>query len=188
MTTNGVSIQAIIFTKSTTFFTNVPLFSQMYHFFHKSYLEYARTRSNFLERYRTVCVPYVSMVPKNYDYRRLKAQITRTAKKKGGTTFFKKKCFCPHPTYLAWEVPLFSKNEPNFSIENEFTWETKPACSDVPECYLRPLPRAESLAEPFPGADACRSTTPGQGGQYHFFQYMNAVMPYLRGGAAIGSL
>ena len=38
--------------------------------------------SKELGRSRTFCVVYASMVPKNYDYRRLKAWITLTAKKR----------------------------------------------------------------------------------------------------------
>ena len=72
-TTYATGIQAILFTKNTTLFTKAPFFSQKYHSFHKLHFEKARTCSNFPERYRIVCVPYVSMVPKNYDYRRLKA-------------------------------------------------------------------------------------------------------------------
>ena len=87
-------------------------------------------------------------------------------------------CFWRHPTYLAWEIPLFSKTEPNFSIKNGFTWETNPGHRNVPACYLRPLPRAESLVVPFSGADACRIRTgPVREGSTTFFknQHRNAI-------------
>ena len=61
-------------------------------------------------------------------------------------------CFWRHPTYLAWEVPLFSQNEPNFSQKNGFTWETNPALRDDPDSYLELPPRPDVILEPFPGA------------------------------------
>ena len=109
------------FHKNVTLFTKAPLFSQKYHSFHKPYLEKARKCPNILERYRSVCVPYVSMVPKNYDYRRLEATITRSASRschiflKIYHFFLKLLCFGRQLTYPTWEVPEFSQNNDFFS-------------------------------------------------------------------------
>ena len=72
----------------------------------------------------------------------------------------------------AWEVPLFSKNEPNFSIKIGFTWETNPALCDDPDSYFELPPRPDVLVEPFPGADACRFIWTVQRPAYHIFHKM----------------
>ena len=64
-------------------------------------------------------------------------------------------CFWQHPTYLAWEVPLFSINEPNFSIKIGFTWETDPGRRKVPGTYVESPAHEDDLVERFPGAVAC---------------------------------
>ena len=79
----------------------------------------------------------------------------RTAKIKRGYHLFLKTCFWRHPTYLAWEVPLFSQNEPIFALNNGFTWETNPDRCNVPGTYVESPAHADDLVERFPGAVAC---------------------------------
>ena len=74
-----VGIQAIFSQKSRFFSQILRLFSQTH--FEKIPVAgiFSNSSSKELERSRTFYVAFASMVPKNYDYRRLEASITRTA-------------------------------------------------------------------------------------------------------------
>ena len=91
-------------------------------------------------------------------------------------------CFWRHPTYLAWEVPFFSQNEPNFSQKIGFTWETNPARRNVPGTYVESPAHADDLVERFPGAEACQFMGAGQHFMHRIFY---KTLPFLRRGLRI---
>ena len=103
-------------------------FSQISRFFSQTHFEkipvagfFSNSSSRELECSRTFYVAFASTVPKNYDYRRLEATITRSASRschiflKIYHFFLKILCFGRHLTYSTWEVPEFSQNNEFFS-------------------------------------------------------------------------